>query len=27
MNKEGTISHPFSKVTIIPFDIWALGEY
>ncbi|SFV58265.1 Putative helix-turn-helix containsing protein [hydrothermal vent metagenome] len=26
MNKEGTISHPFAKVAIIPFDIWALGD-
>lgn len=26
MNKEGNISHPFSEVEIIPFDIWALGD-
>jgi len=26
MNKEGTVSHPLSKVEIIPFDIWALGD-
>jgi len=26
MNKEGTISHPFSKVEMLPFDIWALGD-
>ena len=26
MNKERTISHPFAKVAIIPFDIWALGD-
>jgi len=26
MNKEGTISHPLSKVDMIPFDIWALGD-
>ena len=26
MNKESTISHPFSKVEMIPFDIWALGD-
>ena len=26
MNKEGTIAHPLSKVAIIPFDIWALGD-
>ena len=26
MSKEATISHPFSKVEMIPFDIWALGE-
>ncbi len=27
MNKEGNISHPLSSVDIIPFDIWALGDY
>lgn len=26
MNKEGNVSHPLSKVEIIPFDIWALGD-
>jgi len=26
MNLEGSISHPFSKVEMIPFDIWALGD-
>lgn len=26
MNREGTVSHPFSKVEMIPFDIWALGD-
>jgi len=26
MNKEGHISHPFSKVEMLPFDIWALGD-
>jgi hypothetical protein len=26
MNKEGRISHPFSQVEMIPFDIWALGD-
>ena len=26
MSKEATISHPFSKVEMVPFDIWALGE-
>jgi predicted AAA+ superfamily ATPase len=26
MNKEGSVSHPFAKVDIIPFDIWALGD-
>ena len=26
MNKEGSISHPFSKVEMVPFDIWALGD-
>jgi len=27
MNKEGTLSHPLAIVEIIPFDIWALGDY
>ena len=26
MNKEGSISHPISKVEMVPFDIWALGD-
>ena len=26
MNKEGKLSHPFAKVEIVPFDIWALGD-
>ena len=26
MNKEGTISHPFSEVEMLPFDIWAIGD-
>lgn len=26
MNREGSISHPFSEVEMIPFDIWALGD-
>ncbi|QSZ43040.1 DUF4143 domain-containing protein [Sulfurimonas aquatica] len=26
MNKESSISHPLSKVEIVPFDIWALGD-
>jgi len=26
MNKEATISHPLSKVEMLPFDIWALGD-
>lgn len=26
MNNEATISHPFSKIEMIPFDIWALGD-
>ncbi len=26
MNKENTLSHPLSKVEVIPFDIWALGD-
>ncbi|MCK9473238.1 ATP-binding protein [Sulfurimonas sp.] len=26
MNKEGSVSHPFSKIEMVPFDIWALGR-
>ena len=26
MNKEGHVSHPISKVEMVPFDIWALGD-
>lgn len=26
MNTEGRVSHPLSKVEMIPFDIWALGD-
>ncbi|MBU0719732.1 ATP-binding protein [bacterium] len=26
MNTEGKISHPFSKVQMLPFDIWAIGD-
>jgi len=26
MNREGTISHPFSEVEMLPFDIWAIGD-
>ncbi|MFT5836189.1 MAG: putative AAA+ superfamily ATPase [Sulfurimonas sp.] len=26
MNNEGSISHPFSKVEMLPFDIWAIGD-
>ena len=26
MNKEGAISHPFSEVEMLPFDIWAIGD-
>jgi len=26
INKEGNISHPFSKIEMIPFDIWVLGD-
>jgi hypothetical protein len=26
MNTEGGISHPFSKVEMLPFDIWAIGD-
>ncbi|WP_455756969.1 DUF4143 domain-containing protein [Sulfurimonas sp.] len=26
MNREGAISHPLSKVVMLPFDIWALGD-
>ncbi len=26
ISKEDVLSHPFAKVELIPFDIWALGE-
>ncbi|MDD2566355.1 MAG: ATP-binding protein [Thiovulaceae bacterium] len=26
MNMEAKISHPFSKVEMVPFDVWALGD-
>ncbi len=26
MNREGTLSHPLSKVEMLPFDIWAIGD-
>ncbi len=26
MSKEANISHPFSSIEMVPFDIWALGE-
>ncbi|MDD5157938.1 ATP-binding protein [Sulfurimonas sp.] len=26
MSKEGKINHPLSKVEMIPFDIWAIGD-
>lgn len=26
MSREGSISHPISKVELIPFDIWAIGD-
>ncbi|MCK9490542.1 MAG: ATP-binding protein [Sulfurimonas sp.] len=26
MNTEGSISHPLSKVEMLPFDIWVLGD-
>ena len=26
MNNEAIISHPFSRIEMIPFDIWALGD-
>lgn len=26
MSKEGKISHPISKIEMLPFDIWALGD-
>lgn len=26
MNREGRISHPLSKIEMVPFDIWALGD-
>jgi len=27
MNKEGGISHPLSKIEMLPFDIWAIGDF
>lgn len=26
MSREGNVSHPLSKVNMIPFDIWAIGD-
>jgi hypothetical protein len=26
MNAEGSILHPLSKIEMLPFDIWALGD-
>jgi len=26
MSREGSVSHPFSEVEMIPFDIWAIGD-
>jgi len=26
MSREGSVSHPLSKVEMIPFDIWAIGD-
>lgn len=26
MSSEGSVAHPLSKVSIVPFDIWALGD-
>jgi len=26
MNREGQVAHPLSKVEMIPFDIWAIGD-
>jgi len=26
MSREGNISHPLSKIEMIPFDIWAIGD-
>lgn len=26
MNREGSISHPLSRVEMLPFDIWAIGD-
>jgi len=26
MSREGNVSHPFSEVVMIPFDIWAIGD-
>ena len=27
MTKEGSVAHPLSKVNIVSFDLWALGDY
>lgn len=26
MSKEGTLSHPLSQISLVPFDIWALSD-
>ncbi|PLY13863.1 MAG: ATPase [Sulfurimonas sp.] len=26
MSKEGSVNHPFSRIEMVPFDIWALGD-
>jgi len=26
MSREGSVSHPFSEVEMLPFDIWAIGD-
>ncbi|MCK4737352.1 MAG: ATP-binding protein [Sulfurimonas sp.] len=26
MSREGSVSHPFSEVEMVPFDIWAIGD-
>jgi len=26
MNREGSVAHPLSKVEMLPFDIWAIGD-
>jgi hypothetical protein len=26
MSREGSVNHPFSRIEMVPFDIWALGD-